>query len=86
MNIKKVEEGKRFFRRTKLLGVLEDFEAMDAEVAEVLFGEKEYANASSAYAALNASVKRFGKASTITVKQLGGKVYLVKECKTKVTI
>jgi len=86
MDIKKIEEGKKFFKRTKLLIILDEFERMDGDVAEVIYGEKEYANAASAYGALKEAIKRFGKGSTINVRTLDGKVYLIKETGAKVAL
>lgn len=82
MEIKKSDE-RKFYKKTKLLGILDNFGAMDADVVEVNYADGEYSTPFSAYNALKYSVKHFGRSSMIDVRMRGGIVYLVKKAKVE---
>ena len=64
----------RFYRRTKLREVIDEFMESGADVAEYLFANGEYKNAESVRNALNAHIKK--RMLPIEVFTRGGRVYL----------
>lgn len=82
MEIKKSDE-RKFYKKTKLLNILDNFGAMDADVVEVNYADGEYSTPNSAYNSLKWSVNRFGKSSVMDVRMRGGVIYLVKKAKVE---
>lgn len=63
------------FKETKLQKVLNDFLRAEIAVAELIWTEDEYRNASSAYSAVKAAIKRF-KHNNINVRVSEKRLYL----------
>ena len=63
------------FKETKLQKVLNDFLRAEIPVAELIWTEDEYRNASSAYSAVKAAIKRF-KHNNINVRVSDKRLYL----------
>jgi len=64
------------YKETKIRTILKRFAESGITVAEVLVDDGEYKNATSAYSALNNSIKRF-KMGNISVRCVDKRVYLI---------
>lgn len=81
MYLKKVDkhniEGTKWFKRTKLFALIDDFKNSEADAVEVVGVEEQYKNIASAQTSFSKSITRFGFRGIQTL-QRKGKLFLVK--------
>lgn len=86
MYLKKVDkhniEGMKWFKRTKLFALIDDFKNSEADAVEVVGVEENYKNVSSAQASFSKAIKHFGFRGILTI-QRNGKLFLVKDDETE---
>lgn len=70
-------ELKKFYKKTALQELIEEFQNMDCDCVEVAGADKHYSNMASGQSALKTSIKRYG-AVGIQASAHNGKLYLIK--------